>query len=584
MKEKLTFILRFAKPHKWKFIIMLLSVILASGTLMLLPNIIGWLVDEVISSQNMSRFIYIVGIYGAVYVFNQAMYTIVNIMEKVTSTAFLFDIRSELYSRILRFKGCCLAGMYSGDTVRRMENDDDQIMTMISVNLFGLVTNGMNMVIALVFIYFSNVWMGIFTTIVTPVIVYVSRFFSEKAKRENSRIIQKSGLLSSWTFEILDGMQEIKLLHASRQILSEFLRRNIEIARMCIGLNRIEVGAERVNTGISLIAQMCMFTISAFLVKSNQLTIGGVTACFAYYANCVAAFNSINSRIVSLSSNLVSCDRVMELFDTPLEEGTECLRMQEVPGSNAERIVGSIEFKNVSFRYNEERSIFNSLSFRIDPCEKIAIVGNSGVGKSTLVNLLCRIYDPDEGNIWIDGRNIREYDIRCLRGQIGVVHQNSIIFHGSIRFNLQFSEDSFQDDLLWEALKMADLYDFVSSLENGLDTVIGTGGMDFSGGQKQRIAIARIFVKNSPIMVFDESTSALDSEAEMTIKDSWELLGENHTLLIIAHRLSTIIHADRILVLEDGKIAGFDKHEKLLKNCETYRKLFKEQYAGSMGA
>ena len=271
-------------------------------------------------------------------------------------------------------------------------------------------------------------------------------------------------------------------------------------------------------------------------------------------------------------------------FDTPLEEGTECLRMQEVPGSNAERIAGSIEFKNVSFRYNEERSIFNSLSFRINPREKIAIVGNSGVGKSTLVNLLCRIYDPDEGNIWIDSRNIREYDIRYLRKQIGVVHQNSIIFQGSIRFNLQFSEDRSRDDLLWEALKMADLYDFVSSLEKGLDTVIGTGGMDFSGGQKQRIAIARIFVKNSPIMIFDESTSALDSGAEMTIKDSWELLGENHTLLIIAHRLSTIVHADRILVLEDGKIAGFDKHEELLENCETYHKLFKEQYAGSMGA
>ncbi|MCI6920088.1 MAG: ABC transporter ATP-binding protein/permease [Lachnospiraceae bacterium] len=171
-----------------------------------------------------------------------------------------------------------------------------------------------------------------------------------------------------------------------------------------------------------------------------------------------------------------------------------------------------------------------------------------------------------------------------MRKQIGVVHQNSIIFHGSIRFNLQFSEDRSRDDLLWEALKMADLYDFVSSLEKGLDTVIGTGGMDFSGGQKQRIAIARIFVKNSPIMIFDESTSALDSGAEMTIKDSWELLGENHTLLIIAHRLSTIVHADRILVLEDGKIAGFDKHEELLENCETYHKLFKEQYAGSMGA
>ena len=380
--------------------------------------------------------------------------------------------------------------------------------------------------------------------------------------------------MSSWTFEILGGMQEIKLLHASKQILSEFLRRNIEIARMSIGLNKIEVKAERLNAGILVIAQMCMFTIAAFLVKAGKLTIGGVTACFAYYTNCITTFNSINSKILSLSSNMVSCDRIMELFDAPLEEEVEHL--------NKQQIAGSIEFKNVSFSYKEGRNVFKDLSFRINPCEKIAIVGNSGVGKSTLVNLLCRIYDVNDGNIFMDGRDIMEYDIKYLREQIGVVHQNSIIFNGSIRFNLQFAWDKLQDDLLWEALKMADLYDFVSSLEDGLDTIVGTGGLNFSGGQKQRIAIARVFVKNSPIMIFDESTSALDSESEMTIKKSWELLGKNHTLLIIAHRLSTIINSDRIIVFEDGKVAGFGKHEELLETCETYKKLFREQYSKSM--
>lgn len=282
MKEKIKFVLRFAKPHKWKFFVMLLSIILANITLMILPYIIGWLVDEVLGSPNIPRFIYIVSIYGAVYIFNQAMYTIVNIMEKVISTTFLFDIRAELYSRILRFRGSCLASMHSGDTISRMGYDVDQIMAMISINLFGLVSNFINMVIALVFIYCTNIWMGIFTTVATPVIIYVSRNFFEKAKRENSRIIQKKGILSSWTFEILGGMQEIKLLHASKQILSEFLRRNIEIARMSIGLNKTEVKAERLNAGILVIAQMCMYTIAAFLVKAGRLTIGGVTACFAY--------------------------------------------------------------------------------------------------------------------------------------------------------------------------------------------------------------------------------------------------------------------------------------------------------------
>ena len=383
-KESIKFVLKFAKPHKWKFIIMLLSIILATITLMILPFIIGWLVDEVLNSQNMTHFIYIVSIYGVVYIFNQAMYTIVNIMEKVTSTTFLFDIRAELYSRILRFKGSCLASMYSGDTISRMGYDVDQIMTMISINLFGLVSNFINIVIALVFIYCANIWMGVFTTAATPIIIYVSRIFFGKAKRMNSHIIRKKGILSSWTFEILGGMQEIKLLHASKQILSEFIRRNIEIARMSIGLNRIEVEAERLNAGILVIAQMCMFTIAAFLVKASQLTIGGVTACFAYYANCITTFNSINSKILSLSYNMVSCYRIMELFNAPLEEeGAEHLNKQEILNSNREQIVGSIEFKNVSFYYNKERSVFKNLSFRINPCEKIAIAGNIVAGKST---------------------------------------------------------------------------------------------------------------------------------------------------------------------------------------------------------
>lgn len=607
MKEKIKFVLKFAKPHKWKFIVMLLSIILATITLMILPYIIGWLVDEVLNSQNMSHFIYIVSIYAVVYLFNQAMYTIVNIMEKVTSTAFLSDIRAKLYSRILKFRGSRLAGMYTGDTISRMGYDVDQIMTMISINLFGLASNFINMIIALVFIYCANSWMGIFTTAATPVIIYVSRIFFGKAKKENSRIIKEKGILSSWTFEILGGMQEIKLLHASRHILSEFLRRNIEIARMSIGLNKTEVKAERLNAGILVMAQMCMFTMAAFLVKANQLTIGGVTACFAYYTNCITTFNSINSKILSLSSNMVSCDRIMELFEAPLEEESAPLNKQEILKSNREQIAGSIEFKNVSFSYDGKRSIFKNLSFRINPCGKIAIVGSSGAGKSTFVNLLCRIYDANEGNIFLDGRDIMEYDIRYLREQIGVVHQNSIIFNGSIRFNLQLARDrhetgvsytglrsiagpdcdmhepeKLQDDYLWEALKMAGLYDFVSSLKDGLDTIVGTGGLNFSGGQKQRIAIARAFVKNSPIMIFDESTSALDSESEMAVKRSWELLGKNHTLLIIAHRLSTIINSDRIIVFEEGKAAGSGKHEELLETCETYRKLFREQYSESM--
>lgn len=574
MKEKVKFVLKFAAPHKWKFVTMQLCMILTTASLVVLPRIIGWLIDEVFYSQNMSRFLFIVGIYGIVYIFNQAMFTVQNIMEKVLSTAFLFDIRAELYSRILNFKGRYLTNLYSGDMISRMGYDIDQIMDMIDMNLFGIVSSVLNLFMALAFIFFANKWLGIFTVFVTPVIIYISRFFYGKAKAKNYGIIKKKGLLSSWTFEILGGMQEIKLLHASKQIISEFLRRSVKIARLNIDLNRVEILAERINTGISLLAQMILFTMAAFLVAKDRLTLGEATACFTYYTSCISSFNSINSKILALSSNMVSCERIMELFQVEQEtheSGPAILKDSE------SRAAGEVEFKNVTFGYNENQAIFKDISFHINPCEKIAVVGHSGVGKSTLVNLLCRIFDVTSGNIFVDGRDITGYDVKYLREQIGIVHQDSIIFNGSLRFNLIFTDDQTQDELLWNALKMVDLYDFVKGLEKGLDTVVEAGKISFSGGQKQRLAIARAFVKNPPIMIFDESTSSLDSESEMVIQNSWEILGKNHTLLIIAHRLSTIMNADKILVFEEGKIAGFGSHEELLRTCGTYHTLFQEQ-------
>lgn len=588
MRKNTKFIMSFAAPHKWKFAMMQFCMIVTTITLVILPYIIGWLIDEVIYSRDMSRFIYIVCIYGGVYTINQVMFTIQNILEKVLSTAFLFDIRAELYSRILRFKGKYLSNLYTGDIISRLGADVDQISTLY-MNLFGLVADFLNLFIAFGFIFAANVWLGVFSVVITPVVVYISRYFWGRAKEINFSLIKKKGLLSSWIFEILGSMQEIKLLHASRQIIAEFLKRGVEVFRLQIDLNRVEVIAERINGAISLAAQMLLFCSAAFLVRDHQLTIGSATACFSYFSSCIYVFNAINSKILAFSSNLVACGRIRELFDAELEDaGAETdVRKAEGTGAKADvreqpekesasKLAGSIEFRNVSFHYREGQPIFRNLSFQAAPCEKVAIVGHSGAGKSTLMNLLCRIYDPAAGEILIDGRDIQSYDLKYLRSQIGIVHQNSIVFQGTIRFNLQFDDDPSRDGLLWEALKMAGIDSFVKSLEKGLDTVIGREN-SFSGGQKQRITIARAFVKNPPIMVFDESTSSLDSESELTIQNAWEILGQNHTLLIIAHRLSTIINADRILVIEDGRVVGAGKHEELLRTCASYSRLFEDQ-------
>jgi ABC-type multidrug transport system fused ATPase/permease subunit len=342
--------------------------------------------------------------------------------------------------------------------------------------------------------------------------------------------------------------------------------------RLNIKSDKVEVTSERVNSGVSLIAQLILYSLSAVFVINGKLTVGGFTACVTYFGQCIAIFNNLNIKFVAISSNMVSIERVAEVFDGESEAYNE-----DAPAITIKN--GGISFSNVHFGYSGNSEVLKGISLDIAPGEKVSLVGRSGAGKTTIANLIYKLYTADSGEITVDGVNIHKFNLHNLREQIGIVHQDSIFFDGTIRFNLCFSDDIINDEKLWQALKMSHLYDFVKGLPGGLDTLIGDGGISFSGGQKQRLAIARIFVKNPKILIFDEATSSLDSEAEGVIKASWDELCRDRTILIIAHRLSTILNSDRVAVLNDGVIAGCDNHKKLLESCDIYSELFREQYS-----
>jgi ABC-type multidrug transport system fused ATPase/permease subunit len=371
---------------------------------------------------------------------------------------------------------------------------------------------------------------------------------------------------------MIKGMQEIKVLSASRNVLSDYVGKTIKIKRLQIRANKIEIVSDRINSGISLLWQLILYIFSAFFVYNGHLTLGGFTACVSYFGSCIYSFNAFNSHITRISENMVSVDRVC----ATLEEASEDYKI------DAPAIVinhGKIDFKKVSFSYNEEINILDKISLTVFPGEKVALVGHSGAGKSTIANLILKLYEVQQGEICIDNTNIAKCNLHSLRSQIGIVHQETILFDGTIRYNLILSDDNTKDIEIFNALKRAHLYEFVTSLPDGLDTAIGSNGRSLSGGQKQRLAVARIFLKNPKILIFDEVTSSLDNEAEQVIKESWDQLCEGRTIVIIAHRLSTIINADKILVLHEHKIAGYDTHINLLEDCDIYIQLFKEQYS-----
>lgn len=568
MKNRFYTIIEFAKPHAVKFGILLLCVLATTFLGMVYPYIFGLLVDEVFYEKNMSKFYEIVFLYGVIFFVNQILHFVLNMSWANLMTKFLFDIRNAVFTKVLSLKGSKLSSVYSGDIVFRMGNDVEQFMNYIHWNTFYFLASILRLIVSICFIA-SIFWpFAILAIVITPVIVYVSQHFSKRIKIVYKVKTEKSGFLSSWLFEIVKGMREVKLLSALKGVLSDYVGYTVKIERLHIQANVLEIVSERVNSGISLIWQLVLYSVSAIMVINGHVTLGGFTACVSYFGKCISSFNAINNHLTGISGNLVSVDRVC---DTLKEES------ERDSGTDIEIASGDIKFEEVHFSYTEEKEVLKGVNFNIVSGERIALVGHSGEGKSTIASLLLGFYDISKGKILIDGIPIEKYSLHSLRQQIGIVQQETILFDESIRYNLVFSNDKSHDEQIESALKRASLWEYVSSLPDGLDTMLGTGRSALSGGQKQRLAIARVFLKKPKILIFDEATSSLDSEAELVIKESWEALCQNRTILIIAHRLSTISGVDRILVLKDGRIVGNDSHQKLLETCDIYKNLFEEQ-------
>ena len=569
MKKRLKYILQFSKPHWLKFVMLFTCVIVTIFIGSTFKFIFGKLIDEVITAKDMSKFTQWVLLYCGIFFVNQILHLTLNISWASLMTKFLFDIRKAVFDKTLGLKASALSSMHSGDLVSRMQKDVGEFMNFIHWNVFYLIGGILNLILSLLYIAYMSLPLAVVAILMTPISVYATKYFAQKIKPLAKRFKEDEGLLASWLFEMLKGMDELGRLGAARRMVASFTSKHIHLIRLKIKMDRVEVTAERATAGIALVGQLVIFLVSATLVSRNQLTIGGVIACLGYFQTCVSAFSILTEKITAIPSNLLSMDRVIEL----LEKEQENYEYMKAPRKIEK---GNITFEDVYFSYEANAPVLEGLSLNICGGETVAVVGQSGAGKTTLSTLLQRFYEPHSGVIKIDGIPITNYPLYSLRQQIGVVQQDTVLLNATLRDNITLNEQGIEDAQVIGALEKAYLSEWLNSLPKGLDTVMGIQGEGVSGGQKQRIAIARTFIANPKILVFDEATSSLDRESERVIKASWKNICEGRTTLIIAHRLSTIMGADRIAVVSDGKIVGFDQHEVLLKRCEPYKALFEK--------
>lgn len=569
MSRDVTFILKYVSKFKATFAILLVSILLSNFLSSLYPYLFGTLVDEVIYSKNIVFFGQIVLIYAALFLVNQIIHFILNMSWAKLSTQYLFMIKKDAFERVLKQKATILSDINSGDVVSRLNNDISHFLDIIHWSVFYGIGSSLNIIVSFVIMSKMNFEISMVILFFIPLVIIVSKKCAKAYQEHESVLKDKNGMLLAWVFEILSGLQEIKLFGANKTILNQYTAKNIDIFKKQIRIQKIKIFSERITALVKLCANIILFFMSVLFIVKGKLTIGEFVAIYAYWEVCLGIYSNLNGTFSDIANSMVSIRRVVELYDSPIEN-------YEISDLSKEINKGNIEFVDVSFSYKEKKEILKSINFCVSAGERIAIVGKSGSGKSTLIGLLQMLYQPNRGRILIDGEDISSYNLSVLRKRIGVVHQDTILFDASIRYNISFNERCEDDANIWEALKKSNLYDFVLSLPQGLDTVIGNMGIQISGGQKQRIGIARAFYKNPQILIFDEATSSLDAEAENVINESRDELSVGRTVIVIAHRLSSIVGLDKVLVLSDGEVCGYDSHENLVKKCSEYRKLFFE--------
>ena len=476
-------------------------------------------------------------------------------------------LQLDLGKSILKLKNSSIDENSSGVFIQRLTNDTTKIADVFNIlnfNLLDIITN-IGIFIAVLIIDYR-----IFLFLI--VMILVIGFFEQRRisfQNEKDKIFRKENeKVSGFVGELVRGVRDIKMLSAEKSFLRELHGKLIHLNN-----SRYEMG--KVNRKYLLLTgclrdlfDLLLICLLVFLIFIGDITIAIAIVVHNYMGRVGYIVNSFSYLLEGLKDFNLSSSRIKDIIkgkDFPKEKfGKEHL----------DKVNGDFEFKDVSFGYNKDKDIFKDLSFKVKSNSTVAFVGKSGVGKTTIFNLLCKMYEYDKGLITIDGVDIKKLDKTSIRDHITIISQNPYIFNLSIRDNLRLVKDDLTDEEMIEACKNACLDEFINALPDRYDTIVGEGGISLSGGQRQRLAIARALVQNTKIILFDEATSALDNITQTRIQEAIDNLQGNYTILIIAHRLSTIINSDRILFLDDGGIKAEGTHEELLKSCKEYKKLY----------
>jgi len=533
--------------------------------------VVGWIGNDKLAVLNFAVVaVAVIAVVGA------ASSYLENWLTTTIGQRIMHELRRTVYSHIQRLSLAEHDEKRTGDLIGRVTDDIESVQDFVTTALLGIVTNVLTLFGMIGIMLYMNWRFTLISLAIAPVLFAAVLFLTRKIKSASRDVRKKESELVSTVQEVFSSIRVVKAFAREDYEQRRFERQSLENVETALKAQSLKMKLSPVVEIIVAIGTCLMLGVGARLVMAGKLSPGGLVLFLFYLGKMYKPMRDLSKMTNTVSKASVGFERIREVLESES-------KVRDLPRARrAPAFKGKIEFEHVSFGYTPEEPIVQDISFTVEPGQVAAFVGPTGAGKTTIINLIARFYDPLSGRIKIDGTDIREFKLRSLRSQISFVLQDTLLFRAPVWQNIAYGRPESSRAEIMRAAELANADEFIKEMPEGYDTMVGERGVTLSGGQRQRIAIARAMIRQTPILVLDEPTSGLDAQSELAVIDALDRLMKDKTSIVIAHHLATIVHADNIFVVKDNQIAEHGTHEELLAADGFYAELYKIQFDVSL--